>query len=229
MSLLYICRFNVDITYAYDYNISKPTYFIVDMIFLQKDNKLLLVLGHSYQETARAVLTFFKTNFWYRFLIIVEDTALHDRLFGEVISLNHTELWTISLLVVSKKMTPEGLQRQLCNHLTEDKIVLIHLNPAMAVSIFTSLPCNTSKKVRWFVTEKGYTQNALLIKLYPIGSLVMVPDSVTSLDDVISDSVSYLNSAIQSAPRDDKFSRGVGQSCMNGAYRHHTTGLKLYR
>lgn len=59
----------------------------------------------------RVVLIFFKMNFWFWFLIIVEDIVFYDRFFGEVILLNYIEFWIIFLFVVSKKMIFEGFYR----------------------------------------------------------------------------------------------------------------------
>lgn len=50
-------------------------------------------------------------NFWFWFLIIVEDIVFYDRFFGEVILLNYIEFWIIFLFVVSKKMIFEGFYR----------------------------------------------------------------------------------------------------------------------
>lgn len=144
----------------------------------------------------RVVLIFFKMNFWFWFLIIVEDIVFYDRFFGEVILLNYIEFWIIFLFVVSKKMIFEGFYRQLYNYLVEDIIVFFYFDFLMVVLIFKLFLCSMFKKVRWFIIEKGYIQNILLIKLYLIGFFVMVLDFVMLLDDVILDSVLYLNLVI---------------------------------
>ena len=102
----------------------------------------------------------------------------------------------------------------------------------MAMIIFSSLPCPNpyqSNQIRWFVTEKGYTQNASLIKFYPPGSLVLVPDCVTSIDDVISDSVSYLNSAIQTALPEYILLNGIQKNCYNQSHCNLAVEKRLYR
>ncbi|XP_062571450.1 glutamate receptor ionotropic, NMDA 3A-like [Saccostrea cucullata] len=193
---------------------------------------LLLILGHSHEETARAVLTFFRANFWYRFLIITEDQSLNDGFFGKVISQNQTELWHVSLLIVSRKATPEELRRQICRVLTEDMIVLLHVDPKMAILLFTSLPCkiaNQSNIIKWFLTEKVYTQDTSLLKFYPASTLAIVKDGVMSLDDVISDSVSYLNFVIHSARRDGILPSAFRKTCFDESLFDLTYGERFYR
>ncbi|OWF44765.1 Glutamate receptor ionotropic, NMDA 3A [Mizuhopecten yessoensis] len=197
-------------------------------------SSMYIKLEPSWRYMARGLIKFFQANFWFEFLLYLEDDFLFDGFYDELHSITDDDKWNISEEIFSKKMTEKEMYRSLNTSVNnQDRIIVIHSSVAMAKRIFKVVgSVNLFKDVHiaWFITERAYTRNKTVLRYYPEGSLALLMNDAVNTVDLLQDVISLVSTVFRDLPNEDKrlFSN-VKYDCDNLSNINVCLGEKLYK
>lgn len=181
-------------------------------------------------QIVKGVYTFFSANFWFEFLILVEQESISDGFYSELKILLSDKKWNIAVYFISSKFS----RTYICSFIAkilknERKIVMLHSTPHLAKVIFKCTQYVPSS-ISWFLTDKVFTRNRSLLKYYPVGALAVAVTEQTYLEEMLKDSMSVVVEAIAAIPaRVRSFSLSFKHDCWKIIDSEQFIGEYIYR
>ena len=184
-------------------------------------------MGHM----AKGLIKFFNANFWFEFLVVIEDSFLYDGLFQEIKNQTKFGRWKPWIITVSSDMNNGELNNSIVNAINYvNRIIVLHVSTGLALRIFrvaNSLQENIT--LGWFLTEKVYTRNLTVLNQYPVGSLVLLMNEATDMGDLLRDCVSLVVEAYKRCSGIDGLIAEVTKDCHQPSPVNIKSGKEFYR
>jgi len=180
---------------------------------------------------ARGLTKFFHANFWFDYLLYIEDIFLYDGFYDELHSITHDDRWEIYEEIISRKMSDTQLINILKRSVrSQHRIIVLHTSVFLAKRIFRrSKRLFKDVHIAWFMTERAHTMNKLVTTAYPEGCLALLNDAV-NINDLLQDSISMVTNVIVNFNKHDSdmFS-SLRHDCNNPSSFNAFAGPILYR